>query len=275
MTRTTEIITPGKAREYLAHNTHNRAIRKAHLNELTREMRAGNWVENGQAIVFDAKGNLLDGQHRLHACVASDTPFITDVVRGVSDPRAFATIDIGKPRGAHDMATYLGDLSATKAKDFVAAARIVLAYDSIPDKADFTGTYGTWRNEFVAAHTLALLPLLSDCEGHIGRRFSNMAPKATLTALLYIFARRSRHEAFAFFDLLYAGVFSSAHHPVKVLRDVLLVRERVSRKSAREAHGETMALFFKAWAAYRRGKEVKLLRWTRTGDNRERFPELA
>lgn len=275
-----EVVTPDVAKEYLSLNTRNRAIRKKHLDDLTKAMRAGGWVLNGQPIIFDDEGALIDGQHRLNACVASGAPFITYVVRGVSDARAFTTIDIGKPRGAHDMATYMGGLSATQAKDCVAAARIVLAYDSVPDKAEFRGYYGSTqnessRNEHIAAYTLSLMPTILECSNHVGKRFSGMCAHSVLTACLYIFARRSKGEAFTFFDMLHEGVFSSANHPAKMLRDALMMRERSARKSTKEVNGEIMALIFKAWAAYRKGKEVRLLRWSREGVNRERFPELV
>lgn len=275
-----EVITPDVAGEYLALNTRNRAIRKAHLEDLTKAMRAGAWVLNGQPIIFDDEGALIDGQHRLNACVASGAPFITYVVRGVSDARAFTTIDVGKPRGAHDMATYMGGITSSQAKDCVAAARIVLAYESVPDKAEFSGHYGgakgdRGKDEYIAAYTLSLMPLISECSDHIGGRFKGVCQKSILTACLYLFAGRSKSDAFAFFDMLHDGVFSSPHHPIKLLRDTLMMRDRSLKKTYREANGEIMALIFKAWAAYRKGKEVRLLRWNREGVNRERFPELV
>ena len=275
-----EVITPDVAGAYLSLNTRNRAIRKTHLDDLTKAMRAGEWVLNGQPIIFDDFGNLIDGQHRLSACVASGTAFISYVVCGVSDARAFTTIDTGKPRGAHDMATYMRGLTANQAKDCVAAARIVLAYDSVPDKADFRGYYGGTqseirKNEYMASYTLSLMPTILECSDHIGGRFQGLCSKSVLTACCYLFARKSKQDAFAFFDMLHDGVFSSAHHPVKMLRDVLMMRDRSARKSYKEVNGEIMALIFKAWAAYRKNKEVRLLRWSREGTNRERFPELV
>lgn len=62
-----EVITPDVAGEYLALNTRNRAIRKAHLEDLTKAMRAGAWVLNGQPIIFDDDGVLVFGGRRMMA----------------------------------------------------------------------------------------------------------------------------------------------------------------------------------------------------------------
>lgn len=48
-------------------------------------MRNGNWKANGEAIKFSSTGRLLDGQHRLRACVKEQVPFTTLVIRGLED----------------------------------------------------------------------------------------------------------------------------------------------------------------------------------------------
>lgn len=275
-----EVVTPDVAAEYLQSNTRNRAIKPSYLDSLVRAMREGKWVLNGQPVIFDEEGVLIDGQHRLSACVKSGASFITYVVRGVADSRAFTTIDIGKVRGAHDMASYMGSLTANQSKDCVAAARIIRAYELTLDKSEFLGfTKGTdrtnERHEVMAAYALSKLPMLLECVEHIGNRFSSIAPRSILTACAYLFATKSKDQSFEFFEMLHDGVFSSPYHPIKLLRDTMMTRDRSARKTAREQNAEIMALVFKAWAAYRKGKEVRLLRWNREGVNRERFPELV
>lgn len=272
-----EVITPDVAREYLKRNTRNRAIRSFHTSTLAKTMAEGRWVLNGQPIIFDDEGALIDGQHRLQACVLSGVAVMSYVVRGVSDARAFTTIDVGKVRGAGDMATYMGGVSYTLAKDLVAAARIIKTWDEMEDKSKFEGARFTSApdNEALAAYSLSLCPLLSECIEHVGKRFAGMSQKSVMAASCYLFSRQTKEDAFKFFDMLYDGVFSSPNHPVKVLRDALLMRDRTTRKSHAKQKADTMALIFKAWAAYRKGKEIKVLRWSREGVNRERFPELA
>lgn len=271
-----ETITPVMADKYLRMNTRNRAIRKSHVSGLVKSMVGGKWVVNGQPIIFDDDGFLIDGQHRLTACVESGVPFITYVIRGVSDSRAFTTIDIGKARGAHDMATYMGGLTGSQAKDVVAASRIVLAYER-SDKLEIINLEGGAKmaGEEVAAYAISLCPLMLECSDLIGSKFAGMAEKSIFVSCAYLFANKNKSEMIHFFDMLHEGVFSSQYHPVKVLRDTLLMRDRLTRKTNREIRLETMALIVKAWASFRKGKEVRVLRWCREGSNRERFPEIV
>jgi len=110
-------ITPNKAMEMLGSQIVNRNLSEGLILRYARDMKKGNWDENGQTIIVSDKGDLIDGQHRLHACVRSDTAFRTMVVRGV-DESAKLTIDSGKKRSfAHQLQmaghTYTNHISAT------------------------------------------------------------------------------------------------------------------------------------------------------------------
>lgn len=81
-----EIITPEIASKYLETNTNNyRKISNPRVNAYALEMQNGNWKNNGEAIVFGTDGILKNGQHRLLACVKSNTPFETLVIRGCDE----------------------------------------------------------------------------------------------------------------------------------------------------------------------------------------------
>ena len=94
-TGTVETITPAMAEEYLRHNEHNprkRPNRKV-IDSYAQDMKTGNWFINGEPIVFDANGDLKNGQHRLMAIIKANVPIEMLVVRGV-DPR-ITTFDYG------------------------------------------------------------------------------------------------------------------------------------------------------------------------------------
>lgn len=81
-----EIITPEIASKYLEKNTNNyRNVRQDRVNAYAVDMKNGNWKNNGEAIVFGTDGILKNGQHRLMACVKSNTPFETLVIRGCDE----------------------------------------------------------------------------------------------------------------------------------------------------------------------------------------------
>jgi len=93
---TTEIITPKQAEKYLEKNIeNNRPILDRHVAVLARDMKAGNWVQNGETIKFNGTGALLDGQHRLWACIEAQVPFTTAVARGVP---SLEEVDRGRSR---------------------------------------------------------------------------------------------------------------------------------------------------------------------------------
>ena len=75
----------------------NRRVAQKHIDLYAREMAEGRWKLNGVAIKLDENGAVLDGQHRLLACIKAGVPFQTIVMTGV--PReTFDTLDCGRPR---------------------------------------------------------------------------------------------------------------------------------------------------------------------------------
>ena len=102
--RTTKInMTPKKSQQILdKHNDNNRHIRDSHVASLASEMKSGNWRLNGETIIFDENGQLMDGQHRLAAVVKSGKTIEMLVVRGV-EREAMRTIDRGKSRSLADV----------------------------------------------------------------------------------------------------------------------------------------------------------------------------
>ena len=95
-------VTPEVADNYLKFNTNNRKDKDKHVKFLANQMKSGDFLENGESIVFDKNGDLLDGQHRLKAIVKSGLSFNIPIVRGAK-PLTMATYDTGKNRSAADI----------------------------------------------------------------------------------------------------------------------------------------------------------------------------
>jgi hypothetical protein len=70
-----ETITPEQAAIWLTRNRRNRPIRRTRVARYADAMRRGHWRVNGEAVIFDSEGNLLNGQHRL-----ADYPDVADFV---------------------------------------------------------------------------------------------------------------------------------------------------------------------------------------------------
>lgn len=99
---TIEVITPEIAQNYLKKNRINRVPLQRVIDCYAEDMAAGRWQLNGASIKFDIEGCLIDGQHRLLACIKSRATFITYVTRGLPLD-AMDTIDNGKARSAGDV----------------------------------------------------------------------------------------------------------------------------------------------------------------------------
>ena len=106
-------VTPAMAAEWLTKNTHNRRLIKGHVDTLVASLQRGEWMLNGETIKFARDGRLLDGQHRLSACVTAGVGFSTWVAYGV-ESEAFDTIDVNaRSRKVSDILSLHGKENAT------------------------------------------------------------------------------------------------------------------------------------------------------------------
>lgn len=104
-------VTPEMASMWLSQNTVNRKLIPNHVAALEAVLLRGEWALNGETIKFSSTGRLLDGQHRLTACVKCGVGFWTYVVHGLDDA-TFDTIDTNaRPRKASDILSIGGKAS--------------------------------------------------------------------------------------------------------------------------------------------------------------------
>jgi hypothetical protein len=95
-------VTPEVATTWLRLNKSNRPLRQGTIARLARLMELGQFkADHPDHITFDEQGNLINGQHRLHAVIRSQTTQHMRVMRHV--PREMAhVIDIGLRRSVED-----------------------------------------------------------------------------------------------------------------------------------------------------------------------------
>jgi hypothetical protein len=115
-------VTPELAAKWLDRNPNNRRVSKSRVSFYASQMQSGSWKLTHQGIAFDELGNLVDGQHRLHAVIQSGVSTRFWVFSGVSR-EAMISIDVGKSRTADDAFNLLGD-EATRHS--IAISRILL-----------------------------------------------------------------------------------------------------------------------------------------------------
>lgn len=102
-----ETVTPKQAALILNANEGNRPLRDGRVDELERTLREGRWKLTNDAIAMtgtshERPGRLLNGQHRLWACVNANVPIVVLVLYGLHED-SYAVMDTGAKRKASDL----------------------------------------------------------------------------------------------------------------------------------------------------------------------------
>lgn len=128
------LVTPEIAHAYLAKNVGNRKLQKSAIANYAADMQSGNWEDKPLAICFDEAGQLGNGQHTLHAIIASGKPQYLLIAENVRR-RSIAMMDIGQKRTINDIAHFVGeDFNGPRA----AVVRIMLSKAVSGRHAGFT-----------------------------------------------------------------------------------------------------------------------------------------
>jgi hypothetical protein len=248
-------MTPQEAAEILStKNFSNRPISQSVVDKYAQEMKRGRWKLSGEAIIFAKSGRLLDGQHRLLACVQGNVLFETVVVKGAED-HVFDVIDDGKTRTMGDVLSIHGHVNASY---LAAGLRFIWDYAS-----------GTFRSKGKGAviPTKQLLGKLLDRHLGIknsvklysllkGRMGGILLPPSLCIGLHYLFSLINAEQADAFFTSLQSGLNLVEGHPIAVLRARLIGDEK--RGGARKIRQEAQYTYtVKAWNAFLVDKKIK------------------
>ena len=261
-----ERITPEKAEEMLAANVRNRRPKKT---TVAKAIQRGEWVLNGETIVFSSDGVLIDGQNRLMAIAASGTPCDVVVVRGV-ERSAQLTIDVGAKRRLSD---YL-EMDGYKAARNVAAIGTALlmadkhGIDShYVTKNNYTFTINELYDFTTSAYETRIAPILNQTTG-VARLYKL---RVALFAPLFDVFRRIDYDSFDEFASQMKCVTVQCQ-PVQKLSHLLMLN-RDDRKGSLATR--TIAAYtVKVWNAYMQGEELPFLRFILGGAHPEAFPAI-
>lgn len=255
-------ITPEMASIMLQWNDRNRPASESTVKKYARLMRDGRWHYTGQTIIF-SKERLIDGQHRLAACIAAETPIESLVVFGAPD-EAFAFIDIGKTRTASNIFAIHGVKHYTIMS---AAAQWVAGYED--DKvASAARGINTLDHDALYQFYLKHIGLQESAWVAFAFSKAKIVSPTMMVAIHYLCARKNRHEADEFFRKVADGIgFTGKRDPAyklhKHLVDCAVAQTRPNRVTA-------AALTIKAWNAHRRGRDVGSLKF----EAGETFPRI-
>lgn len=261
-----ETITPQLAQLWLSKNPDNRNLSQSQVDRLTKDMREGKFVYNGESIVLDEEGALMDGQHRLMAIVLSGTPQRMLVAKGV--PRAaMRTIDRGEARTVADWLKIRGFTNYTTCAQ---AAHILYAFeDGALHRIGSTGRFHPSDADAILARHPDLVNSVTvsrSLRETIGVVYNSVG---TVAFLHYIFSVVDKAKADDFFTKMATGVDLHKESPIRHLRNLLIVNNQDKRKKMRPI--VRVAFILKAWAFFYKNKPVKHLKY----NEEEAFPLVA
>ena len=248
LTADVESIWPKLAQFYLTLSAGNRSLSARMVERYRSIMQEGKWRLNGEAIVFDWDGRLLNGHHRLTGIIEAGVKVDIVVIRGV-DPACFATYDSGLKRTlGHNMTIHgsrMGNVVAAMISIIICAQEqraltgfeinnedALLIYDQHPEDYENSAKLAK-----VAPHIMS---------GSIG------------PAMHYIFSRIDKNSADEFFADFVRGSGLDQYDPVHVLREKLM-RVKEGPKS-RVAAEDKIAYFINAWNARRQNRKLTVVK---------------
>ena len=255
-------ITPKLAREWLATNTNNRSIRKAIVSRYRSDMERGVWQLNGEAIVMNG-GVLLDGQHRLLACVEADKKFKSIVVFDAPES-AMQTIDQGISRNLSDVLRWKG---YTDTFSLSAAIRCSWRWDNgllLQPATPTTNQAISYLEEnerlvsaVAFARRLAKAPIML---------------RPSIGGPVYLKALDVDAEmATEFFDRILDGEHIAHGDPVYAMRRALT--KNASRVHGKLTQNTLLSFTIKAWNAWVLNEPLEQVHWRKGGG--EKFPVMV
>lgn len=256
-----ENITPDQAKEYLKCNNINRPVVQTAVDKYANLMERGEWKLNGEALCF-TEGALVNGQHRLLAIIKSGKTIPMLVVRGCEDG-SFLTYDQGRSRTAADIFALSDIPNASQMSSCIQKFVKLKAGHSI------VKGIGKQSNNNNKATRKDLLDLYHEHEEDWKTWFKKASSWNYQTKLLkvpevvaycmYLTLEKEHCNQYVaeFFEGLFTGRINKS--PILILRNKL-ISDLISKKTMMPQYKQQ--LIIKAWNAYIKNKDMKVLSWT-------------
>lgn len=242
-------IGPELAQEWLDNYTRklNRNLSSNTVNRFARDMRRGKWIFNGEPLQFDTDGQLMNGQHRLNAVVNSETTQQFLIVTGLPE-EAHEGMDSGKPRSPGDVLTLSGWRDGNA---LAVMARIALSVDLSPNVARASRSFTTQEIKLRVERDPRLQEIATDILPELPNSLYQLASRSVVGYCFYRFDQINPDAALEFMHSLGTLANLPENSPI------LALHRRLSgmapgRPATRQ--WETIAYFFMAWNAWRKGE---------------------
>lgn len=257
-------ITPLTAEKLLASNHANRPLSKSVVEKYVKEMKSGTWVLNGDSIRVDKNDCLLDGQHRLTACIVSGVPFSTLLITGI-EPSVFTTIDIGKNRNASDTLALKG---YTNTQSLATVIKFLMTFQHTKKVSTFDGGRATSNQsvlDFIEENPDVYVDTVEFRNRYTAAiKFTGVSAGG---ALFHIIKKKSPELAHFMFKSISTGAGLGEDSVILKYRNKML-SNTIEGKSMR--CGYKALLLIRLWNKLKTTGDKGLLRW----NNEETFPKI-
>lgn len=252
-------ITPVIAEAWLASVPENqRRVIRVLVDRYADDMTEGRWVENGDTIRFNELGELVDGQHRLHAIKKSGCPQNFVVVRGL-DAGAIYTIDTGKPRTA---ACLLSMKGYDNGRIYAALGRLLIAARS---GNVFVGRNVPTQQELFRAletDSEAIVDAVEYAVKQTGKR-SKIISRVNAALIHYVGSKVDREKTEAYIKAIVSGAGLAPGSAEYLVRERLIqkaVGNTKAGKTSMTSHQQRYILFYGLRCALTGDKPGKFLK---------------
>jgi len=231
-----EEVGPDLARQYLTQNTGNRRLSRPHVEALARDIAKDRWMFNAQPICFAHTGQVLNGQHRLHAVILAGRSIEVPVVRGL-DPSAYETYDhhARRPARAGGEPDTFGDLA------LAAAMANLLWHHERKTRAMHNAKATAAEIQQIILEHPRLLVLRS-----FARRMGHFGRASVIGYAAYVMERDDAGLAAKFLAALETGADQRPGHPILALRGVLQ-----KLRSDKAPQAEQLGTLLAAWERFK------------------------
>ena len=260
-------ITPPMAVKMLEMNTWNRPLKQQHIDRIAGQITQGKWKYNGATIKIATNHDILDGQHRLWACIMADKPIMSLVVYGIARD-AFVTIDtIQAVRSGGDTLALMGVLRHRREIASALAWLLrwqrgtLVEYKSAKNRIENSDTEEAFGDH---SSMVDAVDRVRHCKGLLSVAITGF--------LYYIMASRDMELAERFLNTLESPAGVAVNDPFFRFRAWLL--QSIENKRRREPI-MLIALAFKAWNMAKDGRQIEYLSWRNQGPTKEKFPTLS
>ena len=244
------------AKQLLTKNPNNRQVKNANVLFLVKEIKEGRWELNGEPIIIDSNGQIVDGQHRLWACVDSNTTISTLIVYGVS-PSVINTIDTGTKRIAKDCLDMHNIANSTLAASTI---KLINQFErgTYSDVGSFNRVMSNQQVIDFYYDNMNKLENSISLANSLYKKCNRIISTSIISGLHFLFDKKSKSQAEEFFNKLCTGIGLVDGSPITALRNKL-TREAVDGNKTMSQKDKVQNIIF-AWNKFRSGEKCKSIK---------------